>query len=70
MLSQFALFAPPKKGGTLCVRYFMPWQTHLVWRLLLPSVLQLISGGSVTDDLVDRLNGNGSDVLLSIPWDL
>lgn len=25
---KFGLFAPPRNGGTISVRYFMPWQTH------------------------------------------
>ncbi len=25
---KFAILAPPRDGGTACVRYFMPWKTH------------------------------------------
>ena len=67
---KFALFAPPKQGGSLCVRYFMPWQTHPTLAVTSSQCLAAcaLTIGSVADGLVDQLNGNSSDVLFEHPW--
>ena len=66
---KFALFAPPKHGGSLCVRYFMPWQTHPTLAVTSSQCLAAcaLTIGSVADGLVDQLNGNSSDVLFEHP---
>ena len=66
---KFALFAPPKQGGSLCVRYFMPWQTHPTLAVTSSQCLAAcaLTIGSVADGLVDQLNGNSSDVLFEHP---
>ena len=66
---KFALFAPPKQGGSICVRYFMPWQTHPTLAVTSSQCLAAcaLTIGSVADGLVDQLNGNSSDVLLEHP---
>ncbi len=66
---KFALIAPPKQGGSLCVRYFMPWQTHPTLAVTSSQCLAAcaLTIGSVADGLVDQFNGNGSDVLLEHP---
>jgi len=28
VIPKFGLLAPPKQGGSICARYFMPWNTH------------------------------------------
>ncbi len=55
VVPKFAVLSPARAGGTICVRYFMPWKTH-------PSVAVtgaqciascLLAPQTVTDDMVD-----------------
>ena len=53
----------------MCVRYFMPWQTHPTLAVTSSQCLAAcaLTKGSVADGLVNQLNGSSSDVLFEHP---
>ncbi|MFT5448831.1 MAG: 4-oxalomesaconate tautomerase [Gammaproteobacteria bacterium] len=66
---KFALFAPAKNGGTICTRYFMPWQTHPT---LAATSSQCLAGcvmapGTVSDGMCDKPNGNPVKITIEHP---
>ena len=66
---KFALFAPPKQGGSVCVRYFMPWQTHPTLAVTSSQCLAAcaLTEGTVADGIFDQSVGCTSDVLFEHP---
>ncbi len=66
---KFALFAPPKQGGSICVRYFMPWQTHPTLAVTSSHCLAacVLTHGTVADGLVDQSKGSANEILFEHP---
>lgn len=53
---KFGLLAPPREGGTITARYFMPWKTHPSMAVTGAQCLAscVLMEGSVADDLLER----------------
>ena len=66
---KFALFAPPKRGGSVCVRYFMPWQTHPTLAVTSSQCLAacVLTSGTVADGISNQSSGRTSDILFEHP---
>ena len=63
---KFAILAPAREGGTLCVRYFMPWKTHPSMAVTGAQCLAscALTPGTVSDGLLERPNESPATVLL------
>ena len=56
---RFGLLAPPARGGTALVRYFMPWKTHPTLSVTGSQCLSacLLCRGTVGEDIASHLDG-------------
>ncbi|WP_170514040.1 4-oxalomesaconate tautomerase [Ruegeria atlantica] len=63
---KFGLVAPAKKGGTLAIRYFMPWKTHPTMAVTGAQCMAscALTPGTVADGLSDRPKASPADVVL------
>ncbi|WP_170358423.1 4-oxalomesaconate tautomerase [Ruegeria arenilitoris] len=63
---KFGLVAPAKKGGTLAIRYFMPWRTHPTMAVTGAQCMAscALTPGTVADSLLDRPEASPADVVL------
>ncbi len=63
---KFGLMAPAREGGTLAVRYFMPWKTHPTMAVTGAQCMAscALSPGTVADGLLDRPDSSPADVVL------
>ncbi|WP_170787700.1 4-oxalomesaconate tautomerase [Ruegeria lacuscaerulensis] len=63
---KFGLIAPAREGGTLAVRYFMPWKTHPTMAVTGAQCMAscALTPGTVADGLLDRLDSSPADVVL------
>jgi len=66
---KFALFAPPAAGGTIRVRYFMPWQTHPTLAATSSQCLAscVLTPGTVADGLCVPPSGRPATVVIEHP---
>ncbi|MGA0394076.1 MAG: 4-oxalomesaconate tautomerase, partial [Rhodospirillales bacterium] len=69
VMPKIALFAPAKDGGTICTRYFMPWQTHPTLAATSSQCLAAcaLTPGTVADGMLDRPNENPAKVRIEHP---
>ncbi len=63
---KFGLMAPAREGGTLAVRYFMPWKTHPTMAVTGAQCMAscALTPGTVADGLLDRPDSSPADVVL------
>ncbi|WP_226688466.1 4-oxalomesaconate tautomerase [Ruegeria arenilitoris] len=63
---KFGLVAPAKEGGTLAIRYFMPWKTHPTMAVTGAQCMAscALTPGTVADGLLDRPKASPADVVL------
>ena len=63
---KFGLIAPARKGGTLAVRYFMPWKTHPTMAVTGAQCMAscALTPGTVADGLLDRPTISPTEVIL------
>ncbi len=63
---KFGLMAPAREGGTLAVRYFMPWKTHPTMAVTGAQCIAscALTPGTVADGLLDRPDSSPADVVL------
>ncbi len=63
---KFGLMAPAREGGTLAVRYFMPWKTHPTMAVTGAQCMAscALTPGTVADGLLDRPASSPADVVL------
>lgn len=63
---KFGLLAPAQKGGTIAVRYFMPWKTHPSMAVTGAQCLAscALTPGSVADGLLTRPTESPANVVL------
>ncbi len=63
---KFGLLAPAKEGGTLAVRYFMPWKTHPTMAVTGAQCMAscALTPGTVADGLLDRPKASPAEVVL------
>ncbi|MEM9232369.1 MAG: PrpF domain-containing protein, partial [Pseudomonadota bacterium] len=63
---KFGLVAPARDGGTLAVRYFMPWKTHPTMAVTGAQCMAscALTPGTVTDGLLDSLTASPAEVVL------
>ena len=66
---KFGLVAPPREGGTIAARYFMPWDTHPTMAVTGSQCLAscALTPGTVADGLVDRPDASPANVVLEHP---
>ncbi|WP_170332004.1 4-oxalomesaconate tautomerase [Ruegeria arenilitoris] len=63
---KFGLFAPAKEGGTVAVRYFMPWKTHPTMAVTGAQCMAscALTPGTVADELLARPEASPAEVIL------
>lgn len=63
---KFGLFAPSKDGGTIAVRYFMPWKTHPTMAVTGAQCMAscALTPGTVADGLLERATASPAEVIL------
>lgn len=63
---KFGLFAPAKEGGTVAVRYFMPWKTHPTMAVTGAQCMAscALTPGTVADGLLARPEASPAGVVL------
>ncbi|MBO9447406.1 4-oxalomesaconate tautomerase [Ruegeria sp. R14_0] len=63
---KFGLVAPAREGGTLAVRYFMPWKTHPTMAVTGAQCMAscALTPGTVADGLLDRPTISPAEVVL------
>ncbi|WP_170480765.1 4-oxalomesaconate tautomerase [Ruegeria arenilitoris] len=63
---KFGLLAPAKDGGTIAVRYFMPWKTHPTMAVTGAQCLAscALTPGTVADGLLNRPNSCPAEIVL------
>ncbi len=63
---KFGLVAPARDGGTLAVRYFMPWKTHPTMAVTGAQCMAscALTPGTVADGLLDRPTNSPAEVIL------
>ena len=63
---KFGLFSPAKDGGTIAVRYFMPWKTHPTMAVTGAQCLAscALTPGTVADRLLERAVTSPAEVVL------
>ncbi|CUH41195.1 4-oxalomesaconate tautomerase [Ruegeria atlantica] len=63
---KFGLMAPAREGGTLAVRYFMPWKTHPTMAVTGAQCIAscALTPGTVADELLDRPGLSPAEVVL------
>ncbi len=66
VMPKFGLFAPAKDGGTICVRYFMPWQTHPTLAATSSQCLAacVLAPGTVADGIAKKPNENPAKITI------
>jgi len=66
---KIALFAPAKNGGTICMRYFMPWQTHPTVAATSSQCLAacVLAPGTVADGMAKKPNENPATITIEHP---
>jgi len=66
---KFGLINKAKDGGSLCVRYFMPWSTHPTLAVTGSQCLSACAllEGSVADDLLNRSSVSAGQLILEHP---
>jgi len=66
---KFGLVAPPRAGGTIATRYFMPWDTHPTMAVTGSQCLAscALTPGTVAEGLVDRPDTSPANVVLEHP---
>ena len=66
---KFAVVAPPKAGGTITARYFMPWQAHPTMAVTGAQCLAscAITPGSIADGLLTRPSSGPATVTIEHP---
>ncbi|SHJ36689.1 hypothetical protein SAMN05444404_1902 [Ruegeria lacuscaerulensis ITI-1157] len=66
---KFAILAPPRDGGTIATRYFMPWNTHPSMAVTGGQCIAscALTPGSVADGLLDRPDQSPATVTLEHP---
>ena len=66
---KFALFTPPKQGGSICVRYFMPWQTHPTLAVTSSQCLAacVLTHGTIADGVFDQSKICANEILFEHP---
>ncbi|WP_170422423.1 4-oxalomesaconate tautomerase [Ruegeria arenilitoris] len=63
---KFGLMAPAREGGTLAVRYFMPWKTHPTMAVTGAQCMAscALTPGTVADGVLDRPDSSPAEVVL------
>ncbi|MEM8581286.1 MAG: 4-oxalomesaconate tautomerase [Pseudomonadota bacterium] len=63
---KFGLMAPAREGGTLAVRYFMPWKTHPTMAVTGAQCMAscALTPGTVADGILDRPTTSPAEVIL------
>ncbi len=63
---KFGILAPPREGGTVATRYFMPWNTHPSMAVTGAQCLAscALTPGTVADGLVEAPTGRPANVVL------
>ncbi len=63
---KFGLVSPAREGGTLAVRYFMPWKTHPTMAVTGAQCMAscALTPGTVADGLLDRPTTSPAEVIL------
>ena len=63
---KFGLLAPATEGGSIAVRYFMPWKTHPTMAVTGAQCLAscALTPGTVSDGLIARPNENPAELVL------
>ncbi|WP_424830360.1 4-oxalomesaconate tautomerase [Ruegeria sp.] len=63
---KFGLFAPARAGGTISVRYFMPWKTHPTMAVTGAQCMAscALTPGTVADGLLERPEASPAEVAL------
>lgn len=63
---KFGFLAPARDGGTIAVRYFMPWKTHPSMAVTGAQCLAscALTPGTVSDGLLDRPSASPAEVVL------
>ncbi|PSL18100.1 4-oxalomesaconate tautomerase [Shimia abyssi] len=63
---KFGLLAPAREGGSIAVRYFMPWKTHPTMAVTGAQCLAscALTPGSVSDGLLERANESPTELVL------
>ena len=63
---KFGLLAPARDGGTICTRYFMPWNTHPSMAVTGSQCLAscALTPGTIADDLLERPTESPASVVL------
>ena len=69
VVPKFALLAPPRAGGTVAARYFMPWKTHPSYAVSgsIATGSCLLAGGTVAEGLIERPAGSPADLRIEHP---
>ncbi len=63
---KFGLIAPAREGGTIAVRYFMPWKTHPTMAVTGAQCMAscALTPGTVADGILDRPATSPAEVIL------
>ena len=66
---KFGVFAPARNGGTIAVRYFMPWQTHPTMAVTGAQCMAscALMPGTVADGMLSRPDGSPAMITLEHP---
>lgn len=66
---KFGLLAPPREGGHIAARYFMPWKTHPTMAVTGAQCLSacVLMPGSVAEGIAERPAGSPTEVVIEHP---
>ena len=66
---KFAVLAPPKHGGAIAARYFMPWKCHPAMAVTGAQCLasSILAPGTVAEGIADIPAGNPANVVIEHP---
>ncbi|SFB12913.1 hypothetical protein SAMN05421688_3116 [Poseidonocella pacifica] len=66
---KFGIFAPAQDGGTICTRYFMPWNTHPSMAVTGSQCMAscALTPGTIADDLLQRPDQSPANIVLEHP---
>lgn len=69
VIPKFGLLAPAREGGSLAVRYFMPWNTHPAMAVTGSQCLAscALTPGTVAEGLLERPQSSPANVVLEHP---
>ena len=69
VIPKFGLLAPPRDGGSVCERYFMPWNAHPTLAVTgsICSGACLLAPGTIAQDVAEVAAGNPVTVQLEHP---